>query len=182
MMKGNYLKQFVAAAFVALLSAPVFATEVKRMTLTNVSDVSIVIVPKGCTKTEEHWLWGETKKEVDCMGILLKDAQGSNDFSAGNKLGNVLILPASLEVKTATEYVSWLAIALGKREEEGTTIKLSQLSYIEKEISLSELTKDDNDTILVKLGGIVLYRTTVIDQGSSTLTLNNTIRMGIGAN
>lgn len=151
------------------------AGEIARVKLTDVADASVIVIPGGCTKTKEHW-FGDSKETIDCFGILLKGAKGSDSFQMNRELGAILVLPIDT-IGKATTYLRNITIALGKSQgDPGETVQISELTVLGTEVKLSDITKRADDKGAVKIGGLSIHYKIVKDNA----TLTWTTRIGIG--
>lgn len=151
------------------------AAEIKRVQLIDVADASVIMIPGGCTKTQEHW-YGNSEETVDCYGILLKGARGSDAFQKDRELSDILIFPAPT-IEYATDSLRRIAVSLGKKEAaDGETVRISELTFLGADVKLSVLTKQANDTGSVKLGGLTIY--TEVVEGD--WTVKKARRIGLG--
>jgi hypothetical protein len=175
---GDFMKKMVLA--IALTFSQLsFGAEIKSASLETLTDIGVITSPKGCTQEAKGFLGIKTKKEVDCFGVVLRGVSGKNQLGVQVSLGDILLFPAGLDRAEAEKVVQSLIAKMNNQLPEGTTIELSSIRYIEKEFSLSAITKDQADTANVKLGGISIHSQVVQKNGNTTFTSTNNLNLGL---
>lgn len=170
------MRSVLLVAIAIFFSTSARAAEYREVTITAINDLSVVGSPKGCEQSRGR-LRG--KKKVDCYAVLLRGVEGTNKLGKTEKVGEVILFPAGLD-RSSVDNIATLMIRYLKQDlSDSVTVQFSSLRYLDKEIPLSVITKDSNDSSNVKMGGMTLFLKTVEQDGIYTRTESETINMGL---